>query len=317
MLALSFRRSATRFRLVASACVALAAAAILGGCAGAGAQASPHATTPPAPPVTPGTVVAAAPHVRATSGILIRRDTGQVLWSKRSDLRLPPASCTKIMTALLVLEHFKSGLDRYIKAPADVSKDQKVAIGLRPGDRITVLQALRAMLVKSANDATVTLAVAVDGSESAFVRHMNRRAAQLGLRNTHYLNSRGSDQPGLFSSARDLAVLGRYVWRRYAVFRAIVATKTAAITWPPSHSVTVTSHNRLLDYSWGNGIKTGATHLAGKVLVGSGDYPVSGAAPVPLLVVTMHEPTRDQELADALKLLRWGAARVVASRGAP
>ena len=234
---------------------------------------------------------------------MIRRDTGAVLWSKQPDLRLPPASCTKIMTALLVLEHYRD-LGRYLRAPASVKDQQSVAIGLRPGDRITVRQALRAMLVKSANDATITLAVGVAGSERAFVRQMNRRAAKLGLTRTHYVNSRGKDATGHSMSARDLATLGRYVWTKFPFFRTTVATKTAVITWPPAHRVTVTSHNLLLDYTWGDGIKTGATAKAGKVLVGSGTR--SG---VPLIVVTMHEPTRDQELKDALALFEWGAAQ--------
>ena len=138
---------------------------------------------------------------------MISRTTGDVLWSKNPGLRLPPASCTKIMTALLVLEHY-SDLSRYLRAPASVTEQQSVAIGLRPGDRITVRQALRAMLVKSANDATVTLAVGVAGSERAFVRQMNRRAAKLGLTHTHYVNSRGKDATGHYTSARDLATLG-------------------------------------------------------------------------------------------------------------
>jgi serine-type D-Ala-D-Ala carboxypeptidase (penicillin-binding protein 5/6) len=259
--------------------------------------------TPTAGAAAPRQTPSAAPTVRARSGILISRSTGDVLWSKSPGLRLPPASCTKIMTALLTLEHFKD-LSHFLRAPASVASQQKVAIGLHPGDRITVRQALRGMLIKSANDATITLAVGVAGSERAFVKLMNRRAGQLGLTGTHFMNSRGKDQKGHYMCARDLATLGRYVWKKYAYFRRTVATKTAVVTWPPSHRVTVTSHNRLLDYEWGDGIKTGATTKAGKVLVGSGTP--SG---VPLIVVTMREPTRDQEEADAVALLQWGAAQ--------
>jgi len=257
----------------------------------------------PACAAAQGAASAAAPEVKARSGILISRDTGDVLWSKNPGQRLPPASCTKIMTALLTLEHF-SDLSHVVRAPASVASQQEVAIGLHPGDRITVRQALRAMLIKSANDATVTLAVAVAGSERAFVKRMNRRAGRLGLTGTHFMNSRGKDQKRHYMCARDLAKLGRYVWKKYPFFRRTVATKTAVVTWPPAHRVTVTSHNRLLDYTWGDGIKTGATKKAGKVLVGSGTP--SG---VPLIVVTMHEPTRDQEEADAVALLQWGAAQ--------
>jgi D-alanyl-D-alanine carboxypeptidase (penicillin-binding protein 5/6) len=180
-----------------------------------------------------------------------------------------------------------------------------------PGDRITVREALTALLVKSANDAALTLASYVAGNETKFTRLMNRRARQLGLMHTHFKNCRGTAEDGHFSSARDLATLGRYAIMHKPVFRAIVGTKTATITWPPSHQVTVTSHNRLLDYPWGDGIKTGSTAGAGKVLVGSGK-----PGPVALIVVTMHEPTRDQEEKDAVALFLWGTATYL-RRSAP
>ncbi len=245
---------------------------------------------------------ASAPRVSAASGILIDRRTGRVLWSKGADLRLAPASCTKIMTALLVLERYRD-LDRMVRAPAVVTDQQKVAIGLRPGDRISVRQALRAVMIKSANDACVTLATAVAGSETGFVKLMNRRAAQLGLTRTRFVNSRGTAEPGHHSSARDLARLGRHAMRD-ARFRDLVGTRARVITWPPSHTVRVTSHNRLLDYPWGDGIKTGSTKQSQRVLVGSGKPGL-----VPLIVVTMREPTRDQEERDAIALFTWGSAQ--------
>ena len=251
---------------------------------------------------------ASAPSVRAASGILIDRHTGKVLWSKSPDLRLAPASCTKIMTALLVLEHYRD-LGRYVRAPASVASQKGVAIGLRVGDRITLRQALYALMVKSANDAALTLASAVSGNESRFVTLMNRRAAALGLKRTHFVNCRGKPVTGHYMSARDLAKLGRYAMRD-ARFRDLVGTKTRVISWPPSHAVSVTSHNRLLDYAWGDGIKTGATSESKMVLAGSGKMVLVSGQPdvVRLIVVTMREPTRNQEEADAVALLKWGAA---------
>ena len=247
--------------------------------------ASPSAVTQAAQPQA----ARAAPAVKARSGIVVGRRSGKVLWSKDAGLRLAPASCTKIMTALLVLEHYRD-LTRMVRAPASVTQYQQVAIGLRPGDRISVRQALRATMTKSANDACVTLATAVGGSETRFVTLMNRRARQLGLTHTHFVNSRGRRSRVTTPRARDLARLGRYAMRD-AEFRDLVGTKTRVITWPPSHSVTVTSHNRLLDYAWGDGIKTGATAQSKMVLVGSG---TPGALKVPLMVVTMREPTRER-----------------------
>ncbi len=252
----------------------------------------------------------AAPQVKARSGILIERSSGEVLWSKSPDLRLAPASCTKIMTALLVLERYED-LSRMVRAPQSVTKYQKVAIGLRPGDRITVQQALRALMIKSANDAAITLANAVAGGERRFVKKMNRRARALGLKHTHFVNCRGTPKPKHYSSARDLAKLGRYAMRD-ARFRAVVRTKTTIVRWPPSHAVRVTSHNRLLDYSWADGIKTGSTKQSKMVLVGSGK-----PGSVPLIVVTMREPSRDQEEKDAVALLKWGSAISEATAAAP
>ena len=231
-----------------------------------------------------------------------------MLWSKDPDRELPPASCTKIMTALLTLEHVDD-LDAYATVP-DIPLPQKVGVDLRPGDRITVREALTALLVKSANDAALTLASYVAGNEKKFTRLMNERARRLGLTHTRFKNSRGTPEDGHYSSARDLATLGRFAMRD-ATFRELVHTRTAVIRYPPDAAVPVENHNRLLGYPWGDGIKTGATSVSGKVLVGSGK-----PGPVALIVVTMHEPSRDQEVKDAVALFDWGTAEYL-RRSAP
>jgi D-alanyl-D-alanine carboxypeptidase (penicillin-binding protein 5/6) len=240
------------------------------------------------------------PHVRAWSGILVERETGTVLWSKEPDRELPPASTTKIMTALLVLERVRD-LDEWATVP-EIPIPQKVGVDLMPGDRITVREALYALLVESANDAALTLATHVAGSERKFVVLMNRRARELGLTHTHFTNSRGTAEPGLFSSARDLATLARKAMRK-ATFRRIVATRETVITYPPDGSVPIRNHNRLLRYEWADGVKTGSNDASGKVLVGSGK---PGA--VALIVVTLHQRTREEEVADAVALFTWGTA---------
>jgi serine-type D-Ala-D-Ala carboxypeptidase (penicillin-binding protein 5/6) len=257
--------------------------------------------TSASPPPTTTPSRAELPDVRAEGAILVEARSGTILWSQDPDRRLPPASCTKIMTALIVLEHVDD-LQKYATVPP-IHLPQTVGVGLLPGERITIEQALRALIVKSANDAALTLAAYVAGDEPAFVRLMNSRAAELGLSRTHFENCRGSVHPGQLSTARDLAALGR-VAMRDARFRELAGTRTAVITWPPRHAVTVTSHNRLLRYPWGDGVKTGATPESGMVLVGSGHPGL-----VPLFVVTMHEPNRDSEEQDAIGLLKWGSAQ--------
>jgi D-alanyl-D-alanine carboxypeptidase (penicillin-binding protein 5/6) len=240
------------------------------------------------------------PDIRAWSGIVVERRSGSVLWAKAPDRELPLASTTKIMTALLTLERVDD-LDAWMTVPR-IPTPQKVGVDLRPGDRITVRQALYALLLESANDAALTLATHVAGSEPQFVVLMNRRARQLGMTRTHFTNSRGTAEPGLHSSARDLATLARHALRK-ATFRRIVSTREAVIEYPPDAAIPVHNHNRLLRYDWADGVKTGSNDASGKVLVGSGD-----PGGVALIVVTMHQRTRDEEVEDAVKLFRWGTA---------
>ncbi len=239
--------------------------------------------------------------MRAWTGIMIVRKTGEVLWSKSPDRELPPASLAKIMTALLTLEHVKD-LDEWATVPR-IPLPQKVGVHLVPGDRITVREALYALMLQSANDAALTLASHVAGSEPRFVVLMNERARQLGMTHTHFTNSRGTAQPGLRSTARDLATLARCAMRK-ATFRTIVSTRDHVVRYPPDAAVPVHNHNRLLqEYAWADGVKTGSNDAAGKVLAGSGKPGV-----VALIVITMHQRTRPEEVADAVKLFRWGTA---------
>ena len=147
------------------------------------------------------------------------------------------------MTALIVLEHVDD-LQSYAVVPS-IPLPQTVGVGLLPGESITIEQALRALIVKSANDAALTLATYIAGDEPSFVRLMNARARQLGLRSTHFENCRGTPRPGHLSTARDLAALGRFAMLDPR-FRELAGTRSAVITWPPDHAVKVTSHNRLL-----------------------------------------------------------------------
>jgi D-alanyl-D-alanine carboxypeptidase (penicillin-binding protein 5/6) len=250
------------------------------------------------------------PHVRAWTGILIVRKTGEVLWSKSPDRELPPASTAKIMTALLVIERVRD-LDEWARVPR-IPIPQEVGVDLMPGDRIRVREALDALLIESANDAALTLATHVAGSERKFVTLMNRRARELGLTHTHFTNSRGTAEPGLHSTARDLATLARVAMRQPS-FRRVVGARYTVITYPPDGRVPIRNHNRLLlRYDWANGVKTGSNAASGKVLVGSGR-----PGPVALIVVTMHQRTRDQEVADAVALFKWGSAEYLRRTAAP
>ncbi|HEY5168098.1 MAG TPA: D-alanyl-D-alanine carboxypeptidase family protein [Thermoleophilia bacterium] len=258
---------------------------------GSGAKAAKAATTAPA-----------GPPVRAWSSVVMDRSTGYVLYKKAPDRHLLPASCTKIMTAMLVLEHLEN-LDEYVTVPREAMHVHGALLGLHAGDRITVRSLLLGLMVKSATDCAVTLATRVSGDESKFAVLMNARASQLGLANTHYVNSSGQVTPGHYTSARDLAELGRVAMRN-ARFRDLARRVYATVKWPPDHIARLHSHNIFNEtFDWVNGIKTGATVGAGCVLVASGTYHNRS-----LIVVTMHEPTRTQEFKDALKLYKWADA---------
>ena len=281
--------------------VALAVALVVARGRGSGANAST-------------TAAPAGPAVQAWSSVMMDAATGFVLYSKAPNRHLLPASCTKIMTALLVLEHVRD-LNKYVTVPRAAEHRPGATLGLRAGDRITVHNLLLGLMVRSATDCAVTLATRVSGSEPRFAVLMNRRAAQLGLKNTRYVNSSGQVAPGHYTSARDLAELGRVAMRNTR-FRNLAWRVYATVTWPPSHRVRLHSHNIFNEtFDWVNGIKTGATAGAGCVLVASGKYHNRS-----LIVVTMHEPSRKQEFTDALALYKYADAlystRTVVEAGA-
>ena len=214
-----------------------------------------------------GVVALAEPGVAARAAILADESTGQVLFDRNSGVARAMASTTKVMTALLTLERLDERQVVVIgSGPPRVGEE---SLRLREGERLTVRQLLLGLLVKSANDAAVALAEAVDGSEAAFVRRMNRKAAALRLGATHYVTPYGLDRPGHQTSARDLGRLWEVAMRR-ADFRSLVATRAARLPGGPlSLRRFVTSNELLGSYRWTVGGKTGFTNRAGRCLVAS------------------------------------------------
>jgi serine-type D-Ala-D-Ala carboxypeptidase (penicillin-binding protein 5/6) len=208
----------------------------------------------------------APPGVKAKSVLLADEETGQVLFDRAERQPRAMASTTKVMTGLLALEHLdQRGTVVIGTEPTRVGEE---SMELRKGERLTVHQLLLGLLVKSANDAAVALADAVDGSEAVFVRRMNARAAELGLRDTHYVTPYGLDRPGHRTSARDLARLWEAAMRR-ADFRALVSTRHAQVPGPPRVRRFTNTNQLLGSYAWAVGGKTGFTGAAGRCLVAS------------------------------------------------
>jgi D-alanyl-D-alanine carboxypeptidase len=233
------------------------------GAVGVRAMGAPGGVSVAADPV--GAPVA-PPQIGGAAAILADERTGQVLFDRDSRAERAMASTTKVMTALLALEHLDQSRTVVIGTePTTVGEE---SLGLRVGERLTVHQLLLGLLVKSANDAAVALADAVDGNAAAFVRRMNDRAAQLHLASTHYLTPFGLDRPGHRTSARDLARLWEVAMRR-ADFRALVATRSAQLPGPPALRKFTTTDLLLGSYAWLEGGKTGFTNDAGRCLVAS------------------------------------------------
>jgi serine-type D-Ala-D-Ala carboxypeptidase (penicillin-binding protein 5/6) len=222
------------------------------------APAVPGATTgPPPAPVR-------VPTVRAKAFVLADAVTGQVLLARNADQARPMASTTKVMTGLLAIERLDQHRIVTIgPGPAAVGEE---SLRLRVGERLTVRQLLEGLLLKSANDAAVALAEAVDGNEAAFVRRMNARARQLGMTRTRYVTSYGLDRPGHATSAADLARLWN-VAMRTPTFRALTGMRAATIPGPAAYRHFEHTNKLLGSYPWVLGGKTGFTDGAGRCLV--------------------------------------------------
>jgi D-alanyl-D-alanine carboxypeptidase (penicillin-binding protein 5/6) len=234
----------------------------------------------------------------ASAGIVVDARSGDLLLAKRADVRRPIASTTKLMTALLTLESGK--LDRTFTAPAYNANPIESKINLRRGERMKVRDLLTALLLESANDAAVDLAVGVSGSKEAFVDKMNARARQLGLKNTHYANPIGLDAPSNYSSARDLSTLARKLMTN-KLFAATV-DKPRATLRSGDHVRTIRNRNLLIGrYPFVDGVKTGHTGTARYILVGAAHG--NGGK---VISVVLGEPSEAARDTDTLALLRWG-----------
>ena len=231
--------------------------------------------------------------------------TGQLLYKTRAFSRLPIASTTKLMTALITLEHVKH-LSRVFTQNNFYASSADSQIGLVPGERMSVHDLLLALLLPSADDAAEDLAYNVGhGSVARFIGMMNARARQLGLTRTHYSTPSGLDTPGNYSTATDLLTLTRYLLLHQPWFARAVALPHALLK-TGSHARYVANRNDLVGrYSWIRGVKTGHTSGAGYVLVGAGER-----RGIELLSVVMGTSSEYERDANTLRLLGWGLADV-------
>ena len=200
--------------------------------------------------------------ISANSAILLDGQTGRVLYEKQPDKKSLIASTTKIMTALVVCEQ-TNVLDR-VRIPQEAVGIEGSSIYLKAGEVLTVQELLYGLMLHSGNDAAVALAIYCGGTIEGFAELMNDKVHQLGLEHTHFVNPNGLDHPDHYSTARDLAKLAAYAMDN-PIFAKTVSTKTISIG-----GRSLRNHNRLLWLLEGaDGVKTGFTKAAGRILVSS------------------------------------------------
>ena len=203
----------------------------------------------------------------AQSAALVDSYSGEFLYTKNPDAKEYPASSTKILTALIVIE--AGNLDQLVTVAPEDTKVEPSSLDLKPGQQFTRRQLLFGMLLKSANDVAMCLARDNAGSVPEFAEKMNLRAAELGATSSHFVNPHGLHDPNHYTTAHDLVLIARAAMQQ-PLFRQIVST--IYYTWkvPNGQVEELRNHNRLLRHFAGcNGLKTGYTRPAQQVLVSS------------------------------------------------
>lgn len=200
--------------------------------------------------------------ISAQKAVVLDAETGRTLFEKDPDSRSLIASTTKIMTALVVSEHCNV-LDR-MRIPKEAVGIEGSSMYLKEGEVLTIQELLYGLMLQSGNDAAVALAIYCGGTVEGFAELMNDKARQLGLQNTHFVNPNGLDAPDHYSTANDLATLASYAMKN-PVFAMTASAKTVRVG-----QRVLTNHNKLLwQYEGADGVKTGYTKKAGRILVSS------------------------------------------------
>lgn len=208
------------------------------------------------------------PKLTALSAIVMEAETGTVVYQKNSRLKLPPASTTKIMTALLLLERCRP--EELITAPDDIKKVRESSMHLMPGEAVSAGEMVYALMLRSANDGCHAVACHIAGSDAKFAALMNKRARELGCQSTSFTNPHGLPDPNHLTTTLDLALMARYGLQD-PKFAAVVKTqKHTLVRSLNQKDVLIENRNRwlALDPS-AIGVKTGYTKAAGQCFVGA------------------------------------------------
>lgn len=257
-------------------------------------------------------VISASMELDCLSAVLMEASTGRVLYEKNADEALPPASVTKVMTLLLVMEAIEDG--KISLADTVTASEHACSMGgsqiyLEVGEQMSVEDLIKSVVIASANDAALALAEHIAGTESAFVEMMNKRAKELGLTSTNFENTNGLDDTvqNHVCSARDIAVMSRELIKH----KKITEFSSIWMDTIRNGEFGLTNTNRLVRfYKGATGLKTGSTSKAKFCITATAER--DG---VSLICVIMAAPTRDIRNAAAVSLLDWGFANYGLYRG--
>ena len=240
----------------------------------------------------------------AKSSILIESSTGEIIYENNSDERLAPASMTKMMSLILIMEAIEKGnikLDQIITISENASKMGGSQIYLETNEKMSVDDLLKGICMASANDAVVALAETTYGSEEEFVNEMNKRAKKLGLKNTNFMNATGLDEENHYSSARDMALIARELIKHDKVleyssrYEDYLREKTNKKFW------LVNTNKLIKTYEGMDGLKTGFTESAGYCLTAT-----AKRNNMRLIGVVMKEESSNIRNSDITELLNYG-----------
>lgn len=240
----------------------------------------------------------------AKSSVLIEATTGEVIHESNANERYAPASMTKIMSLILIMEEIENGnlkLDEKIKVSQNASKMGGSQIYLEAGEEMTVNDLLKGICVGSANDAVVALAERISGTEEAFVFKMNERVKKMGLKNTHFKNSTGLDEANHYSSAYDMAMMGKELVRHNKILEYSGIYETYLRQDTNKKFWLVNTNKLIKTYDGMDGLKTGYTKEAGYCLTAT-----AKKNNMRLIGVIMGEETSASRNEDMTKMLDYG-----------
>lgn len=255
----------------------------------------PIPTQPSQPTFTPG-----APNLDAKAYILVDAMSGKILAESQSDTKMAPASLTKLMSMYIISSALKNGqlhLTDKVRISTKAWKTEGSRMFVKVGDEVPVKDLVQGVIVASGNDATVALAEHIAGTEEAFTAMMNEQAKQLGMKNSHFMDSTGLPNENHYSTARDLAILSQAYIKNFPEHYSYYSEK-----WFSYNNIKQPNRNRLLwRFEYADGLKTGHTNDAGYCLVAS-----AKKDGMRLVSVVMGAPNDNARTEDSIRLLTYG-----------